>query len=86
MAFTSDWHRDMILDFQNSIKEKREPIASISSAIEVHRLISMLEYSSKTNENKKRGNLMKKLKLGVLNRSRPYLRYAWRNVKFRLHM
>lgn len=47
MAFTSDWHRDMILDFQNSIKEKREPIASISSAIEVHRLISMLEYSSK---------------------------------------
>ena len=47
MAFTSDWHRDMILDFQNSIKEKREPIASISSVIEVHRLISMLEYSSK---------------------------------------
>ena len=47
MAFTSDWHRDMILDFQNSIKDKREPIASISSAIEVHRLISMLEYSSK---------------------------------------
>ena len=33
MAFTSDWHRDMILDFQNSIKDKREPIASISSAM-----------------------------------------------------
>lgn len=48
MAFTSDWHRFVIEDFAQSLKEKREPLVTGKDALEVHRLIQALEISGKT--------------------------------------
>ena len=47
MSFTSDWHKDMILNFKNCLLNEKKPVASISSALEVHKLISLLEISGK---------------------------------------
>ena len=50
MAFTSDWHRDMIVDFALSLTENRAPKAPIQDALEVHRLIAALEKSGQTGQ------------------------------------
>ena len=46
MAFTSDWHRFIIDDFADALREKRPPMVPGRSALEVHRLIAALEASS----------------------------------------
>ena len=47
MAFTSDWHRFVIENFAAALQEKRPPLATGRSALEVHRLIDALECSAK---------------------------------------
>ncbi len=45
MAFTSDWHRDMIADFADALAEGRPPRVPCREALGVHRLIAALEES-----------------------------------------
>ena len=47
MAFTSDWHRDIIADFAACLAQHREPIASGQQALRVHELIDALVESSR---------------------------------------
>lgn len=47
MAFTSDWHRFVIEDFADALRDKRPPMATGRSALEVHRLIDALERSAR---------------------------------------
>ncbi|WP_099827491.1 Gfo/Idh/MocA family protein [Oceaniglobus indicus] len=47
MAFTSDWHRAIIADFDAAVKEGRAPLISGRAALDVHRLIAALEASAK---------------------------------------
>lgn len=49
MAFTHDWHKDVIEDFADSLTKNKEPIASGRKALEVHRLIDAIVTSSKQN-------------------------------------
>lgn len=46
MAFTHDWHRDILNDFADSITENRAPLASGRDALNVHMLIDALVQSS----------------------------------------
>ena len=48
MAFTSDWHRAMIEDFAEAIRDGRPPLVSGRSALEVHRLIAAIEKAGQT--------------------------------------
>lgn len=48
MAFTSDWHRAVIADFDGAIREGRAPMISGRQALGVHRLIAALEESGQT--------------------------------------
>lgn len=48
MAFSSDWHRDVINDFAQSLVQGRAPMVTGRSALEVHRLIAALEASGKS--------------------------------------
>lgn len=47
MAFPYDWHKSLIADFANSIKAGRAPRVTGSQALEVHRLITAIEASSR---------------------------------------
>jgi len=47
MAFTSDWHRDIIADFARCLAESREPVASGQQALHVHQLIDAMVESSR---------------------------------------
>ena len=47
MAFTSDWHRDIIADFAQAIRENHAPLASGREALKVHYLIDALVESSR---------------------------------------
>ncbi|NII09533.1 Gfo/Idh/MocA family oxidoreductase [Oleiagrimonas sp. C23AA] len=42
MAFTHTWHRDVMVDMLQAIRQRREPVASGASALGVHRLIHAL--------------------------------------------
>lgn len=46
MAFTSDWHRDIIADFADAIDSSRPPLATGREALKVHALIDALVESS----------------------------------------
>ncbi len=48
MAFTSDWHRFVIEDFADAVRDKRPPLVTGREALEVHRLIAALEMSGKS--------------------------------------
>lgn len=48
MAFTSDWHRDMIADFADALAEGRPPRVTAREALGVHRLIAALEESGRS--------------------------------------
>lgn len=48
MAFTSDWHRAVIVDFAESLRENRPPMVPGRAALDVHRLIAALEISGCT--------------------------------------
>ncbi|AZQ69171.1 Gfo/Idh/MocA family oxidoreductase [Silicimonas algicola] len=48
MAFTSDWHRAMIEDFAEAIREGRPPLVPGRAALEVHRLIAAIEKAGET--------------------------------------
>ena len=50
MAFTSDWHRDMIRDFADAVTSGGAPRVPIAEALNVHRLIDALERSGKSGE------------------------------------
>jgi len=47
MAFTSDWHRAVIEDFAASLQENRPPLVTGRAALDVHRLIDVLETSAR---------------------------------------
>ena len=47
MAFTSDWHRDIIADFAACLTQQREPVASGQQALRVHELIDAMVESSR---------------------------------------
>jgi predicted dehydrogenase len=42
MAFPHDWHRSLLSDFLDSIKNNREPRVSGAEALKVHRFIDAL--------------------------------------------
>jgi predicted dehydrogenase len=46
MAFPHDWHRDLIADFADAVREGREPAVSGRQGLAVHRLIDALARSS----------------------------------------
>ncbi|MEM6460933.1 MAG: Gfo/Idh/MocA family oxidoreductase [Pseudomonadota bacterium] len=46
MAFPHDWHRDLIAAFVEAVRSGREPVASGSETLHVHRLIDALIESS----------------------------------------
>lgn len=48
MAFTSDWHRAVIEDFAEAIRNKRPPLVPGRTALQVHALIDALETSART--------------------------------------
>lgn len=47
MAFTSDWHRFIIEDFAEALRDDRPPLVTGREALKVHRLIAALEASSR---------------------------------------
>lgn len=47
MAFTSDWHRFVIEDFAQALRDSRPPLIPGRSALEVHALIAALERSAR---------------------------------------
>lgn len=48
MAFTSDWHRFVIEDFAQAIRDRIPPLVPGRTALEVHALIAALEQSGQT--------------------------------------
>lgn len=48
MAFKSDWHRAMIEDFAESLREGRPPLVPGRTALNVHELITALTLSGET--------------------------------------
>lgn len=48
MAFPCDWHRDLIADFAQSLRDGRAPRISGRDALAVHRLIDAIERSART--------------------------------------
>ena len=46
MAFTSDWHRFVIEDFAEAVRDDRPPLVTGRDALGVHRLIAALELSA----------------------------------------
>ncbi|MEM9792542.1 MAG: Gfo/Idh/MocA family oxidoreductase [Pseudomonadota bacterium] len=48
MAFTSDWHRAVIEDFADCLRDLRPPLVPGRSALAVHRLIEALERAGDT--------------------------------------
>ncbi len=50
MAFTSDWHRFVIEDFADAVKDNRAPLVPGREALLVHALISAIEESSRQGE------------------------------------
>lgn len=48
MAFPHHWHRELIRDFAESVRENRDPIADGEAGLHVHRLIDALIRSSRT--------------------------------------
>ncbi len=48
MAFTSDWHRAVIEDFAEAIRDTRPPLVPGRTALQVHALIDALETSART--------------------------------------
>ncbi|KUF09365.1 Gfo/Idh/MocA family protein [Pseudoponticoccus marisrubri] len=48
MAFTSDWHRFVIEDFAQALREGRPPLVPGREALAVHRLIAALERAGET--------------------------------------
>lgn len=48
MAFKSDWHRFIIEDFADALTQKRPPLVTGRSALDVHRLIEAIEASGKS--------------------------------------
>jgi predicted dehydrogenase len=48
MAFTADWHRDMIADFAEAIVQGRPPLVPGTEALHVHRLIAAIERAGGT--------------------------------------
>lgn len=48
MAFTSDWHRAVIEDFAEAIRDTRPPLVPGPTALQVHALIDALETSART--------------------------------------
>lgn len=47
MDFPCDWHRDLIADFADSIRDRRQPRICGREALEVHKLIDAMERSSR---------------------------------------
>ncbi len=47
MAFTHDWHRDVIADFARAVQTGRPPLIPVEAALEAHRLIDALERSGR---------------------------------------
>jgi predicted dehydrogenase len=47
MAFTHEWHRDMIVDFARSLSTGAPPLATGRDALDVHRLIAAIETSGR---------------------------------------
>lgn len=47
MAFTTDWHRDVIADFAKALRDNAAPMVSGREALGVHRLIDALVQSSR---------------------------------------
>lgn len=50
MAFSCDWHKAMIEDFNMALSAKRPPLVDGQSALTVHRLIEALEQSGKSGQ------------------------------------
>ncbi|MFW2588765.1 Gfo/Idh/MocA family protein [Sagittula sp. SSi028] len=50
MAFTSDWHRFVIEDFMQSVREGRAPLVSGRDALAVHTLIAALERAGRSGQ------------------------------------
>jgi len=48
MAFTSDWHRFVIEDFADALRNDRPPLITGRSALDVHRLIVAIEHSGRS--------------------------------------
>ena len=48
MAFTSDWHRDVIVDFAQSLIENRPPAITAASALPVQELVDAIQTSART--------------------------------------
>ena len=46
MAFSFEWHQKLIADFLDAIDKNREPQATLSQALNSHRLIDALVRSS----------------------------------------
>ena len=47
MAFPFDWHQSLIADFAESVRDGRDPRVTGAMALDVHRLITALEQSSR---------------------------------------
>jgi UDP-N-acetyl-2-amino-2-deoxyglucuronate dehydrogenase len=47
MDFPCDWHRDLIADFADSLRNNRPPLVTGRAAMEVHKLISAMETSAR---------------------------------------
>jgi UDP-N-acetyl-2-amino-2-deoxyglucuronate dehydrogenase len=50
MAFSSDWHRLIIEDFAEALRDHRPPLVTGRSALAVHQLISAIELAGKTGQ------------------------------------
>ena len=46
MAFTHDWHKDIINDFVEALKDDRPPLVTGRTALKVHQLIEAIVASS----------------------------------------
>lgn len=47
MAFTHEWHRDVIADFAAALRDRRPPMVTGRDALAVHRLIAAIETSAR---------------------------------------
>lgn len=47
MAFTHEWHRDVIADFAAALRDRRPPMVTGRDALAVHRLIAVIETSAR---------------------------------------
>ncbi|MDU8943246.1 Gfo/Idh/MocA family protein [Ovoidimarina sediminis] len=48
MAFTSDWHRDVIADFAAALRKGHSPVAPARSALAAHALIDAIERAARS--------------------------------------